>query len=1473
LNGLLQEAVEIHELQQTLTQLITPEVDALMAGEGTKKVLSEDYAPVGSQVFEDFSKANPAWGGTILDSSIYYGLNAGRRYKENTVFEDGTRVFEAKDVKPGTYVVGVKGMMNPDNPQQRKSVEMIENLRKKFLPEETIYFLDDASLRSNSRSDLGFATYVGDADVFIVRVQPKRDTDQAVTTAHEFGHIFWATKLAKMDLKDKYPLYYDFFRWVQGINQRGEEESMRAHESVLGRVGGSVKFSKDKRGYWPLRADEYFANQFARYMTNPESVSGPLKDLLGEFKGVVEEALEGVPSAGSWGVYQDGELKLTFPNEAAAKSLEQDLREDFGNDIQIKPVDQGKPSFGVELFFRDLSNQARLGELMIARDGKQAQDFVKATQESGMAGLDAVVAEQLVGVEMARKIQEVQTSKPFTISSFMKNAANLIGSAQEQLDLHQNLARLRRVESWYMTLPQINWRFNGEGLTIPGLQYFTDLVGTKMPNDRMIFILEADAIGRLWKKTIKSKRENVAFSNFLNEMTLESDKIQGEIGYDRNVPVEELLNEDSRTGQEIMDQVGIPRSSQRRLWAFYAENIKPALRNDITRVYEAIKKNVAFHYPENLELPDGDAYNISQRRKQREELTALDEELNRLSQKNYFPLKRHGTYTLKAYAPTDGFTYRDRVFKKGELITFDQFEGKGERKAYSADLKRLVGGANVVEGRLPENSANMLALPPRLLQLMMDRVFTINEDLTLAAARGDVAARAQIEQIKEQRAQMTELAKELAPERSFRHQLQRRKGRLGYSEDAYRSLMSYFSQVGNFYTRLNNMNEIDQAISMVREQQKLGLEEGANENNETLDEVINFMTQHRQFIRDPGPQYTNLTSLGFLKYLGGNISSALVNLYQLPMATASMLTGEYGIKANANIAGNLGNVWRLWTAAKNTALERDKGAGSEMRVVQDLMRKSGYPQDVVEALQLGVDIQLLDQSYSREVAAAGTAKHFGTIVPKAFLGSRKAGQSLSFLSYLLSGPFSVTEKVIRLVTYKSTYELERDRLLKERFDGKKMEQIPWHSREAILTEAAKKAQKITQLTQNEYSLWARPKGFRGGLAPLMLFKSFLQGQLYLSGRLFYGTKAEKKGAALFLGQIALLGGILGLPGADDLWELFRKGGRGLFGGEDPEIAAKRAAGELLGVFKDPEMADALFHGFGQYTMAGVPHSGLLYKIIDDLPMFEGTMVQDIVRNIPKTDLAQRTTFGSLQLGFDDLLLAMMSYSDPKEAGFYAERGLKELVGPFSAMVYDAGVSAWALSGMAYTALNKGTDAITEKQIRAAIKGLPTFAGNAINAWRAGESGAVKDYDGSTIIEYDWSNPNDLRRMQDQYALGMKAIGFANTAENQVRERNWAYKQMVYYWQGQRKSYLDWYDQILQSEERDPDAMREFWKNARDFNRNAPPAYVITPDVIIRSISARNRGRNLKEAGLYGPRAIWSDIKGLEKYYPVTGAGE
>jgi hypothetical protein len=685
--------------------------------------------------------------------------------------------------------------------------------------------------------------------------------------------------------------------------------------------------------------------------------------------------------------------------------------------------------------------------------------------------------------------------------------------------------------------------------------------------------------------------------------------------------------------------------------------------------------------------------------------------------------------------------------------------------------------------------------------------------------------------------------------------------------------MSYFSQVGNFYTRLNNMDEIDSAIRMVREQKQQAFEAGEVQNNETFDEIVNFMQQHQAYIRDPGPQYTNLTGLGFLEYLGGNISSALVNFYQLPTATAGMLTGEYGPKANAHIAGNLLSVHKIWTAAKNTALERDRGDNADLRVVQDLMKKAGYPQDVVEAIQLGVDIQLLDQSYSREIAAAGTARRFSTVIPKDFLGSRKAGELISGMSYAMSAPFALTEKVIRLVTYKSAYELERNRLLKERFNGKKMDQIPNHSREAILTEAAQKAQKLTQLTQNEYSLWARPKLFRGAWAPFMLFKSFLQGQLYLSGRLFYGTKREKIGATLYLGSMVYLGGLFGLPGAEDAWELIKKATKGTkfyaLGfekdkGEDLEHAVKDYVQKLLGGFDDPELLDSMFHGFGQYTIPGVPLSGLLYHIIDDIPMFKGTMVESFFKNTPKTDLAQRTTLSSLNLGIDKILLSYMAVEDENQAEFLKEKGVKEALGPLVGLGWDLSVSAYALTAMAHTAMNKDTDAITEKQIRQSLKILPTFATNAVESFRSGMNGGTKDYDGSTLVEYDWSNPNDL------YSLVNKGIGFAQTKENQVRERNWAHKELVYYWQAQRRGFYDWYWQMMSNSEVDREAEAKFWKDVDEYNRNAPYAYIIKPDKLKASMKARMKGLSAKEAGFYGPRAIWSDLQGLDKYYPISG---
>ena len=374
------------------------------------------------------------------------------------------------------------------------------------------------------------------------------------------------------------------------------------------------------------------------------------------------------------------------------------------------------------------------------------------------------------------------------------------------------------------------------------------------------------------------------------------------------------------------------------------------------------------------------------------------------------------------------------------------------------------------------------------------------------------------------------------PETSFAQAFQRRQNRLGFNRDAVRAFREKSMSMAR---QLTNMTYASKLIEL-RDQLKADVKAiGQTEDNRVAAEYYDELKKRIDFAVSPTTNLATqmLSSLGFNYLLGFNISSAAVNLTQVPLIVLPYLGGKY----------NYGD------------------ASKAIQEAYQMYAKSGFDRNVtIMSKEDGKDVQVnerampaLDNYYFSQVKDART-KRLQTLAEEA----ARAGQlnrsmfydilevdgsknPLSVINGASSFAFHHGERMNRQVTMIAAYNLELDSI-----KGKLNKRVDPDSKEDTRTfkdlsqkeqelYAARQAIYATEMTNGGTSAASAPRIAQGSIGKvLFMFKRYGVQMYYM---LFKMTRemlqnqdpAVKKQAMKQLagvyGSAAIFSGLQGLP--------------------------------------------------------------------------------------------------------------------------------------------------------------------------------------------------------------------------------------------------------------------------------------------------------------------------------------------------------
>ena len=301
----------------------------------------------------------------------------------------------------------------------------------------------------------------------------------------------------------------------------------------------------------------------------------------------------------------------------------------------------------------------------------------------------------------------------------------------------------------------------------------------------------------------------------------------------------------------------------------------------------------------------------------------------------------------------------------------------------------------------------------------------------------------------------------LFPAQSVRQQFRKREGRLGFREDVFQVYANVATRMANQLANMKNAEPLEKAVTGVREE---------FEQNPTMElrDVVDNMQKQLDFIRNPvnGDIVNKASYFSYMWFIAGNVSSALVNLTQMPIVVYPLLGGRYGFGRAAD-------------AMRQATIQYWKGGKDDnSEFLPDWTFGANAKGELKQLYDTAVQQQAIRRSTGYEITEARKSK------VEDFTGRRAQ------IEHGLGWIFQNSERANREITLIAAFKLAR-----EGANGK-----PGMSVDGAIDYAISVVNDAHGASLAEIG----PRYFQQGIGKVAFtFKRFAQAQIYLMGRLFH----------------------------------------------------------------------------------------------------------------------------------------------------------------------------------------------------------------------------------------------------------------------------------------------------------------------------------------------------------------------------------
>lgn len=745
--------------------------------------------------------------------------------------------------------------------------------------------------------------------------------------------------------------------------------------------------------------------------------------------------------------------------------------------------------------------------------------------------------------------------------------------------------------------------------------------------------------------------------------------------------------------------------------------------------------------------------------------------------------KQMAALRSKPYFPSMRFgaytlTIRDAAKK---VIHFETFETDRERRSAVASIQSKYGVSNdqVQLGKLDKTVRPLLGVPTQLLDLMQDK-------LNLSTTQRDA-----LEQLKF----------ELSPAQSFQHRFQHKKRVAGYSMDFRRAYAYYFFHGANHLMKAQYADRMRGLIKMTRQE----VEDAPNITKR--EDIVAYMNNHLDNWLDPKSDWAAVRSLAFLWGLAFSPAAAAQNLSQTLLTTYPFLAHHFGdISAIAALAN----------------------AG---RRFQNFYTKGKLDLNAFEtkAIHQGMSDGVIKETQAPELAGIAD----GNILSLGY-GGNQLQRAMTKFNEMGSFLFEMAEQVNRRLVFRAALDLAmknpqakyvKEAVAKRQLTYQQRRDEGWSQAEA---EAYCVAIDATLNTQFQYGKEFAPRVFRGKARSIFVFKTFQQSYL-----VFLTQNAGVTVRALLI--LAALGGLMGMPGAEDLEGILEAIAYRMFGKDFKlshevrkwilEMSTTKETGD--------DVAELFLHGMARKGY-GIPWL---------MDMVGGTVGVDVP--FPTFDRSKAISSGTIlpvELG------KLFGPPTQKPGDIIAGQVQKA-----SGAVFGLGFSVY--KALTNTQLNWNDAKRWEGMI-------PRAGASVSKAYRAWTEGGSRTNTGSQIVKYD---VRDTEQMMEVIGMGM---GYTPLRQNYEWEKALAKMDATKFWDIQREGLMRQFGNAVIGKDKEERART--LEAIRSFNKGLPPearGKAITSDSLTKSVENRAQDRALQERGLPKREADVPIFRQEDKIYP------
>jgi hypothetical protein len=450
----------------------------------------------------------------------------------------------------------------------------------------------------------------------------------------------------------------------------------------------------------------------------------------------------------------------------------------------------------------------------------------------------------------------------------------------------------------------------------------------------------------------------------------------------------------------------------------------------------------------------------------------------------YFPLTRRGNYWL---------TYN----LNGERVE-EAFESPRARRMAREEIEAN-GGASDIEEYKRMTNINYRNAPS---SSFVGRVLNVLE-------ANDIKGDAQNEIVR--------MYLDALPENSFAQAFRTRKNTPGFERDAIRAFSTKPYSIARQLANLEYGAKLNNLDTEMREHVEKG-------SGQAVD-MYNELAKHIKFAISPDiPEWSKIaTSIGFNMTLGFNLSSALVNLTQIPLVTLPYLGGKYGLPESSKAIAEATRIY-LGSKFKDKSRVDILGVKTDMKAMPSMDNYDFDSKDLPDEVR---KYKILAQ-----VAAEYGQLNRSQIYD--ILDVDKTDNLMTKVNAVSGFVFHHGERMNREVTLMAAFNLEMQRM-KAKPNPEERAMTPAQRERR----AAENAIELTELTNGTMSAAAAPSLAQSGIGKvLFMFKRYGVSMYYM---LFKTTRdalvgqdqdvkdAARKQIVGIYGAAALLAGARGVP--------------------------------------------------------------------------------------------------------------------------------------------------------------------------------------------------------------------------------------------------------------------------------------------------------------------------------------------------------